>query len=128
GRDIEKYIATNFEGCAHVFAYDGEQILVQIRCFHELHRRVLQAFLVNRSSVRTLSKPSDVDLMTAATEQRDYASILKNRSCHRQIMEVTGSKPRIVGDVLVSFRHLLDGKSRQQMLHRLSHGVDMAGG
>src|SRR5262249_56909442 len=115
------------EGVPSVFEHDAEQILVQITRLYELHRRDLQAFLVNRSSVRSLSKPSDVDLMTAATEERNWTTILKDRSYHRQIMEVTGREPRIVGNVLVSLSHLLDGKSRQKMLHRLRHGVDMAG-
>src|SRR5262249_57215144 len=101
-RVVGKKTAASLERRARVLANDCEQVLVEIAGLDQLHGRNLQAFLVDRSSVRSLPQAADIDLVATAAGKRDGASVAKHRRENCEIVQVTRCEPRIVGDELIA--------------------------
>src|SRR5262249_60588522 len=60
---------------------------------------------------------------TGIGEQRDELAVSKARRRDRDVIDLTGSHPRIIGDENFPRRKLIRRKSRQEMLHRRRHSV-----
>src|SRR3546814_1673058 len=70
---------------------------------------------------------ADVDEMAGAGEQRHRLALPEGRGDDRQVVQMAGALPRIVGDEGVALAHRRDGKAVDEVLYRQRHGVDVAG-
>ena len=62
-------------------------------------------FLEHLSAVRPHAEPADVDDVDGVGEQRDRLAAIEGRRDHRDVVQMAGGEPGIVGDVVVARLH-----------------------
>jgi hypothetical protein len=93
----------------------------------QLQHRNIDSFHMHVRTVRPRTDAADVGQMRGTGEQRNKPTIQETRRGQDEIVQVPSAHPRIVGDVDVPFRHCLERKMADEMLHRFGHRVDVAG-
>src|SRR3546814_7598696 len=82
------------------------------------HQRDEQAFVIDLPPVRGEAYAADVDEMAGAGEQRHRLALPEGRGDDRQVVQMAGALPRIVGDEGVALAHRRDGKAVDEVLYR----------
>jgi hypothetical protein len=104
-------------GIAHVLGQQREQVLVGDACAEQLHRRDLDALLEDLARMQRVLGAADVADMADRTDETDQAAVAEHRGEHRDIEEMAGAEPRIVGDQHVARHQRLGRVLRQERLH-----------
>ncbi len=100
-------VADDLHRFAHIRAYHRQQVFVHHPRACQAQQRNEQAFVPNLPSLRCLSDPAHVDQMRGAGEQRNDPAIHERRRNDHQVVQMPGALPRIVGDVDITFLHVL---------------------
>ena len=119
-------IALDLHRLAHIGADQGEQPFIHRAGPRERHDRNEQSFVIDLFAVGGEPDAADVDDMAGAGEQGDHRPILERRRDDRQVVQVAGSLPRVVGDVDVAFLHAPGRKHVEEMDDRPGHGIDVS--
>ncbi len=100
--------------------------LIGLAAVKQLHDRDAQPLFEYLARLGGKNPPADVGAVAGVGEQRDQFAVAKNRRGDRDVVDLSGGLPGIVGDQHVAGRELLRRKRREKMFHRRRHGVDMA--
>ena len=84
----------------------------------QLHRRDLDAFLVDLARTQRILGAADVADMADRADQRHQRAVAEHRRDHRDVEQMPGAEPRIVGDQHVAGLQRLRREFLQQRLHR----------
>ena len=90
--------------------------------------RHVQTFLVDLPAIRPKAAPTDIDDMAGTGEQSDQTIVVEGRCHDREIVQVAGPLPRIVGDENIAFAHRVDGEFLKEKPDTGGHRVDMTRG
>ena len=82
----------------HVGADDLQQLAVGLTAPEQLQQRDRQPLLEHLAGVRAHGQPADVGGVTGAGEPADAAAAMKHGSDHREVEQVAGRGPGIVGN------------------------------
>ena len=64
--------------------------------------------------------------MRSIGEKPDNLAATKRGGDHGQIMQMAGSKPRVIGDVVITWLHAGCREFRKEVADRFCHGIHMA--
>ena len=81
--------------------------------------------MINLTAIRRHADTADIDHMRSTGEQRDHFAFVKGWRDNREIMQMTGALPRIVGDVDITVPHAVRREYIEEMHHRPGHGIDV---
>ena len=115
--DEGMHVAQHLRGIAHVLGEQREQVLVRHARAEQLHRRDLDAFLENLACLERVLRAADVAHVTDRADEADELTIAEHRRQRRDVEQVPGAEPRIVGDQHVARHQRLGGIFREQRLH-----------
>ena len=107
-------------------ANEIEERLVRPSRLEASDDRDIEAFLEHRAPFRAHAEPADVDDMRGIGEQPDDPALAERRAHDRQVVQMAGAEPGIVGDEVVALAHRLHRKFREEMSDALHHGIDVA--
>ena len=120
-------VADHLIGRADVGAHELEQRLVHLPGAREAHQRHVQPLLEHVARVRAHPEAADVDDVRGRREQRDQAVAPERRRHEREVVQMPGPLPRIVGREDVARAHRRGGELREEVADRARHGVHVAG-
>jgi len=83
---------------AHVSAQDGEQRLVRLAAAHQLHGRDLQPFLEHFARLGAADLAADIRRVRGRCAECDQPAVAKDRPCDRDVVQVAGAEPDVVGN------------------------------
>ncbi len=118
-------VAHHLDRFAHIGADHRQQVLVHFAGAHQAQQRNEQAFMPDLASFRRLPDTAHVDQMGGAGEQRDDPAVHEGGRDDHQVVQMPGALPGIVGDVDITFLHVLDGKHFEEMPDGGRHRVDV---
>ena len=110
-----------------VGADDLQQLLVRLAPVEELRHRDTQPLLVDLVRLAREDLTADVRRVTEIAEVADDPALAENRRDHREVVELAGSHPGVVGDQHVAGTERLRGIGGQQVAHAGGHRVDVPG-
>ena len=96
--DEGMHVAQHLRGVAHVLGEQREQVLVRHARAEQLHRRDLDAFLEDLARLQRVLGAADVADVPDRADEADELAIAEHRRQHRDIEQMAGAEPRIVGD------------------------------
>ncbi len=105
-----------------------EQRLVHPAALGQLQHRDVEPLHEHVGAVGAEADAADIHQVAGAGQERHQPAVMEARRGQHEVIEVPGPHPGVVRDVDVAFRHRLGREVPQEMLHRLRHGVDVAGG
>ena len=108
-------------------AQDIEEGLVRAPRLEAADDRDVEPLLVHRPRFRPHAEATDIRDMRRVGEQSDDTATPENRGHHRQVMQVAGAEPWVVGDVVVALLHRLDRELLHEVPDAFAHGVDVPG-
>ena len=120
-------IALGVDRLARVGANNRHQGLIHLAVVEELQHRDVEALHEHVGGIGAEADAADVHEMAGAGEQGHQLAVAETGRSDDEVVEVTGAHPRIVGDVSIARLHRVDREVTQEMLHRLGHGIHMAG-
>ena len=88
----------------------------------QLHRRDLEALLVDLAGAQAVLGAADVADMADGASERHQPAVAEHRGHHRDVEQMAGAQPRIVGDQHVAGLQRLGREFLQQRLHRARQG------
>ena len=91
-------VAQHLRGIAHVLGEQREQVLVRHARAEQLHRRDLDAFLEDLARLQRILGAADVADVADRADEADQPAVAEHRREHRDIEQMPGAEPRIVGD------------------------------
>ena len=91
-------IAQHLIGHADVFGNDLEYFRHDLACAVEFHRRQGQTFLENAVGVSGVTAPADIGLVCDVDGKSNDFSLVKYRHGERNVVQMTGGEPRVIGD------------------------------
>src|SRR5690606_1365868 len=94
----------------------------------QLQERNVEPFHEDVGRVRAETDAADVHQVAGAGEEPYELALVEAGGGDDEVVEVPGAEPGVVGDVGVAGLHVLEPEMLDEMLHRLGHGVDVAGG
>ncbi len=106
---------------------DVQQQRVDIARIHQFAGRDQQAFVIDIGPFRSHAEATEIYKMRGAGGVTDHAPVVKHRHQQKQVVQVPGGYPRIVGDVYVARLHLVPRKATQHGFDRFRHRVDVSG-
>ena len=114
---------------AHVGADDVQQLAVGLAAAEQLQQRHGQPLLEHLGGVRAHAQAADVGGVAGVGEPADPAAAVKDRRDHREVEQVAGGGPRVVGDQGVAGTQGCERMAGHDVVaHAIGHGVDVAGG
>ena len=111
-----------------VGADDLQQLLVRLAAVEELRHRDAQPLLVDLVRLTREDLTADVRRVTEVAEVADDPAFTENRRDHREVVELAGGHPGVVGDQHVAGAERLRRIGGQQVAHAGGHRVDVARG
>ena len=96
-------------------------------CARERHDRHAQPLLEHLAAVGPEAAPADVHHVHRRSEQPHRPVAEKRRRHQREVVQVAGSQPRVIGEVVIACPHLLDRETREEMADRRRHRVHVPG-
>ena len=115
-------VAQHLPGVADVLRDQGEEVLVRDTGPHQLHRRDLQAFLIDFTGAQGILGAADVGDMADTGHQRDHSTVLKHRRRNGDVEQVASAQPGIVGAQHVARPQRFGRKLLQQCPGGTLHG------
>ena len=125
GKRVE--IADDLDRFPDVGPDDLEHALVGFAAIEEAHDRNAQALLVDLARIGTETGAPDVDDMHRRGKEPHRGAFAKTRSHDREVEEVPGAVPGIVGDEDITLLHGGDRILLEEETDRRRHGIDVAG-
>jgi len=111
---------------AHIVAHDLDEAHIDIAAFGEFHNRNAKPFFVDRIGVGPETAPANIDDMRRAGEKADQSALVERRRHDRNVVQMAGAFPGIVGDVDVALVHEVVADLANEMADGFRHCVDMA--
>ena len=124
GQRIE--IACHLHRLADIGPHDVEHALVGLAAVEHAHDRDAKPFLEHLAGVRPETGTADVDDMDGRGEQPRRRAVAEARRHHREVEQVSGGEPGVVGDVDVALAHGVGRELLEKERDRRGHRVDMA--
>ena len=118
GGDERVDVAQHLLALAHVLGDQREQVVVRHAGAIQHHRRDLDAFLVDLARAQAVLGAADVADMADGAGQRHQRAVAEHRRDHRDVEQMAGAQPRIVGHQHVAGLQRLGREFLQQRLHR----------
>ena len=120
-------VALELDRQAGAGADEVEEGLVRPARLEAFHDRDVEAFLEHRAPFRPHAEAADVDDMRGVGEQPDDPAVVEGRADDRQVVQMAGAEPGVVGDEVVALAHRVGREFREEMADALHHRVDVAG-
>ena len=120
-------VALDLKRLAHIGSHHSQQVLVHLAFARERHDRNGDAFLENLSAIRAHTEPADIDDMDRVGKQRDRLAAIEGRRHHRDVMQMAGGEPGIVGDVVIAGLHAGERIFIEEVNDRIGHRIDVTG-
>ena len=120
-------IALDLHRLAHVRPHDRQQVLVHLACARKRHDRHAQPLFVHLPAVGPEAASADVHHVHGRREQPHRPLAEKSRRHQREVVQVAGPEPRIVGEVVIACAHLLHRVTSEEMADRRRHRVHVPG-
>ena len=121
-------VAFHLDRVADIRAHDLEHERVEFSPLRERQDRDVETLFIDLASVRPEAASTDVGHMGGGGEQGDDAAAAERRGHRREIVEVTGAEPGIVGEKDIAFLHGRERVLREKALHRCGHRVHVPRG
>ena len=122
GGDHRLDVAQHLVRIAHVAVQHAQQRLVGLAGLVELHRRDQHAFVEQLADHRRVLHAADVADMPDRAHQRDQPAVAEHRAHERDVEQVPGAEPRVVGHQHVAFLQRLGREMLEQRLHAARQG------
>ena len=113
---------------ADVGADDLQQLVVRLAAVEELRHRDAQPLLVDLVRLAGEDLTADVRRVAEVAEVGDDAPLAEDRRQHREVVELAGGHPGVVGDQHVAGAERLRRIGGEEMAHAGGHRVDVPGG
>jgi hypothetical protein len=114
-------------GSAHILADQRHQRLVGLAGAQQLHRGNLQSFFEHFPRLWAANLAADVRRMRGGGAECYELGPTEDGLCDRDVGQVPGSKPQIVGDQYIAGRKRFRWKKSQKVLHRGGKRTDETG-
>ena len=110
---------------ADVGADDLQQLVVRLAAVEELRHRDAQPLLVDLVRLAREDLTADVRRVAEVAEVADDPALAEDRRDHREVVELAGGHPGVVGDQHVAGAERLRRIGGQQVAHAGRHRVDV---
>jgi hypothetical protein len=121
-------VALQFDRQAGPGAHEVEEGFVRRALVETLYDGNIHAFFENRAALGAHAEAADVDNVGGVGEQADDGAVVEGGGDDSQVVQMAGTEPGVVGDVVVARAHGGGGEFLQEVADGFGHGVDVAGG
>ena len=122
------HVADQLIRFAHIAAHNADQGRVNRAAGREFHNRQIQSFLIDTGRISPKTAPADVHDMSGAGKETDVFALMKRRGDHRDVVQVAGAFPRVIGDIDVALKDVFTPDPADKMRDRIGHRIDVARG
>ena len=111
----------------HIAANNPCQRLIHLAFVSEFHDGDVQPFFIDAVRIGAKTAPPDIDNMRRAGKEPNQHPVVKRRRNHRDIMQMAGAFPWVIGDIDVTLEYVLTTNAADEMRHCIRHRVDVPG-
>ncbi len=119
-------VAHRLVGSAHVGPDQLDEVLVDLSGAEQFHDGQSQPLLINLSGLGGEDPAPYVGRVAGVGEIADDSPSPEHRGCNRDVVDLPGGHPRVVGEKNIAFGEPFGRVFGQQVAHPGRHGVDVA--